>query len=88
MAGKRATIEVGDLVEFRSQHKLQKFYYLWDSTAVVTDIYESTKGKNKGRMIAKVFFTTRRQYLGLGKWEQVPINREYKILLKRFKKVR
>ena len=88
MAGKRATIEVGDLVELRSQHKLQKFYMLWNSTAIVTEIYESTKGLNQGQMMAKVFFATKRLYCGHGKWEQVPLNREFKILLKRFKKVR
>jgi hypothetical protein len=87
MAGKRATIEVGDLVEFRSQDKIQKFYYIWHSTAIVTDIYESTKGKNKGRMMAKVFFATKREYRDC-KWHQVPYNKEFKILLKRFKKVR
>jgi len=100
MAGKRATIEVGDLVELRSQHKLQKFYNLWNVTGIVTDIYESVKGKNKGKMIAKVYFATRREYRsqtvedpvwGTVKrpaFEQVPYNRELKILLKRVKKVR
>jgi hypothetical protein len=100
MAGKRATIEVGDLVEFRSQHKLQKFYRLWYSTAIVTDIYEAVKGKNKGQMIAKIYFATRREYRNQTievptcgtvirpAWEQVPCNRELKILLKRMKKVR
>lgn len=34
-----AKIEVGDLVELRSQHKLQKFYNIWRSTGIVTDIY-------------------------------------------------
>jgi len=87
MAGKRATIEVGDLVEFRSQHKLQKFYYIWHSTAIVTDIYKAVKGKHEGKMIAKVFFATKREYRDF-KWEQVPLNREFKILLKRLKKVR
>ena len=88
MAGKRVIIEVGDLVELRSQHKLQKFYMLWNSTAIVTDIYESTKGLNQGQMMAKVFFATKILYSGTGKREQLPLNREYKILLKRFKKVR
>ena len=100
MAGKRATIEVGDLVELRSQHKLQKFYLLWNVPALVTDIYESTKGKNKGKMIAKVYFATKREYRSQTiedpTWGtvvrptiiQVPYNREIKILLKRLKKVR
>jgi len=87
MAGKRATIEVGDLVELRSQHKLQKFYNLWNVTGIITDIYEAEKGKNKGQMIAKVYFATRREYRDL-KFQQVPYNRELKILLKRMKKVR
>ena len=100
MAGKRTTIEVGDLVELRSQHKLQKFYSVWNVPAVVTDIYESTKGKNKGKMIAKVFFATKREYRSQtiedptwgtvirATYVQVPYNREIKILLKRLKKVR
>ena len=87
MAGKRATIEVGDLVELRSQHKLQKFYNLWNVTGVVTGIYEAEKGKNQGQMIAKVYFATRSEYRDF-KFQQVPYNRELKILLKRMKKVR
>lgn len=87
MAGKRATIEVGDSVEFRSQHKLQKFYYIWHSTAIVTDIYEAVKGKHEGKMMAKVFFVTKSVYID-SKPRQVPLCKEYKILLKRFKKVR
>jgi len=87
MAGKRATIEVGDLVELRSQHKLQKFYNLWNVTGVVTGIYEAEKGKNQGQMIAKVYFATRREYRDR-KFQQVPYNRELKILLKRMKKAR
>lgn len=89
MAGKRATIEVGDLVELRSQHKLQKFYNLWNVTGIITGIYESVKGKNKGQMIAKVYFATKREYKYPDcKFQQVPYNREIKILLKRMKKVR
>ena len=87
MAGKRVIIEVGDLVELRSQHKLQKFYNLWNVTGVVTGIYEAEKGKNQGQMIAKVYFASRREYRDL-KFQQVPYNRELKILLKRMKKVR
>ena len=82
-----AKIEVGDLVEFRSQHKLQKFYGLWKSTGVVTDIYTVEKGKNAGQQIAKVYFSTRLQWMN-SKFETVPYNKEIRILLKRMKKVR
>ena len=82
-----AKIEVGDLVEFRSQHKLQKFYGLWKSTGVVTDIYTVEKGKNAGQQIAKVYFSTKSLWT-VKRNEPVPYNKEVKILLKRLKKVR
>lgn len=82
-----AKIEVGDLVELRSQHKLQKFYNIWNSTGIVTDIYVSVKGINCGKEIAKVYFSTSQKWIAQ-KYETVPYNREVKILLKRMKKVR
>ena len=82
-----AKIEVGDLVELRSGHKLQKFYAIWKTTGIVTDIYVSKKGKNVGQEIAKIYFSTRQQWQA-GEWLTVPYNREIKILLKRMKKVR
>ena len=82
-----AKIEVGDLVELRSQHKLQKFYYIWKSTGIVTDIYTSEKGKNVGQVIAKVYFSTRHAWV-VREFKTVPYNKEIKILLKRLKKVR
>ena len=83
-----AKIEVGDLVELRSQHKLQKFYKIWKSTGIVTDIYTIEKGKkNAGEQIAKVYFSTRLQWMN-SKFETVPYNKEIRILLKRMKKVR
>ena len=82
-----AKIEVGDLVELRSQHKLQKFYSIWKSTGIVTDIYTVEKGENAGQEIAKVYFSTRRKWT-VNMYETVPYNREIKILLKRMKKVR
>ena len=81
-----AKIEVGDLVELRSQHKLQKFYAIWKSAGIVTDIYVSEKGKNAGQEIAKIYFSTRQQWQA-GENITVPYNREIKILLKRIKKV-
>ena len=82
-----AKIEVGDLVELRSQHKIQKFYAVWKSTGIVTDIYTVEKGKNAGQEIAKVYFSTGQQW-AVKKYETVPYNKELKILLKRIKKVR
>ena len=82
-----AKIEVGDLVELRSQHKLQKFYHIWRSTGIVTDIYTSEKGKNAGREIAKIYFSHKMTYRD-GAFRPLPYNKEIKILLKRIKKVR
>ena len=82
-----AKIEVGDLVELRSQHKIQKFYDIWKSAGIVTDIYTVEKGKNAGQEMAKVYFSTRQQW-AVKKYKTVPFNKEIKILLKRMKKVR
>lgn len=82
-----AKIEVGDLVELRSQHKIQKFYAIWKSSGIVTGIYTAEKGKNVGQEIAKIYFSTRQQWT-VKKYETVPYNKEIKILLKRLKKVR
>ena len=87
MARHSAKIEVGDLVELRSQHKLQKFYAIWKSAGIVTDIYTVEKGKNAGQQIAKVYFSTRQKWT-VNMYEIVPYNKEIKILLKRMKKVR
>ena len=85
-----AKIEVGDLVELRSQHKIQKFYDIWKSAGIVTDIYTVEKGKNAGQEIAKVYFSTRQKWTvnTANMYETVPYNKEIKILLKRMKKVR
>jgi len=82
-----AKIEIGDLVQLRSQHKLQRFYNIWNEVGIVTGIYEVEKGKNKGQMITKVYFATKREYRECN-FQQVPYNKELKILLKRMKKVR
>ena len=82
-----AKIEVGDLVELRSQHKLQKFYNIWRSTGIVTDIYVSEKGKNAGKEMAKIYFSHKVMW-HKGALQALPYNREIKILLKRMKKVR
>ena len=82
-----AKIEVGDLVELRSQHKLQKFYCIWKSTGIVTDIYVSERGVNCGREIAKVYFSHKIVWNN-GAYRSLPYNKEVKILLKRMKKVR
>ena len=82
-----AKIEVGDLVELRSQHKLQKFYYIWKSAGIVTDIYTVETGKNAGQEIAKVYFSNKMVW-NKGSFQTVPYNKEVKILLKRVKKVR
>ena len=82
-----AKIEVGDLVELRSQHKLQKFYNIWRSTGIVTDIYVSEKGINCGKEIAKIYFSHKVLWKN-GSLQSIPYNREVKILLKRMKKVR
>ena len=82
-----AKIEVGDLVELRSGHKLQKFYNIWRSTGIVTDIYVSEKGINCGKEIAKIYFSHKVLWRN-GSLQSIPYNREIKILLKRMKKVR
>jgi hypothetical protein len=80
-----AKIEIGDLVQLRSQHKLQRFYNIWNEVGIVTDIYESTKGKNKGEMIATIYFATKKQPYST---DREPYNKILKLLLKRMKKVR
>ena len=82
-----AKIEVGDLVELRSQHKLQKFYTVWNVTGIVTKIYISKRGKDAGKEMAKIYFATK-QVWGFRKYETVPFDKEVNILLKRLKKVR
>ena len=85
-----AKIEVGDLVQFRSQDKIQKFYDIWNSVGIVTDIYTVEKGKNAGQEMAKVYFSTRQKWTvnTANMYETFPYNKEIKILLKRMKKVR
>ena len=83
-----AKIEVGDLVELRSGHKLQKFYKIWRSTGIVTDIYVSEKkGLNCGKEMAKIYFSHKVVWSN-GAFQSLPYNKEVKILLKRMKKVR
>ena len=82
------SIQIGDLVELRAAHKIQKFRSSWNHTGVVTDIYVPEKGQNAGQQLAKIFFSTTTHF----RWGEPPkvvkSNKTLKILLKRFKKAR
>ena len=82
------SIQIGDLVELRAAHKIQRLRSLWGHTGVITDIYVPEEGKNAGQQLAKVFFSTT-TYVGWGEPPRVVTsNKTLKILLKRFKKAR
>jgi hypothetical protein len=86
--GSMSSIQIGDLVELRAAHRIQKFRSLWDHTGVLVDIYVADKGKFKGQTMAKIFFSTT-TYFGWGELPRtVTSNKTLKILLKRFKKAR
>lgn len=83
-----ARIQIGDLVELRAAHKIQKLRSIWNHTGVITDIYVAEKGQNAGQQMARIFFSTA-TYFGWGELPRtVTSNKTLKILLKRLKKVR
>lgn len=56
MSRTKNKLEVGDLVQLKSSHKIKKFYKIWDKIGIITLIYECQKGENMGKKMAKVIF--------------------------------
>lgn len=84
------SIQIGDLVEFRSAHKIKKFRSLWNEIGIVSEIYKAETGKNRGQEMAKVYFAYAAilPRYGEGQLGRKLAKRQASILLKRLKKVR
>lgn len=85
-----ALIQVGDLVEFRSAHKIKKFRPIWNEMGIVIELYKPETGKNRGEVMARVLFTHSAilPIFGERNLGRKPLHRQTRILLKRLKKVR
>jgi hypothetical protein len=60
MGRKSMPLDVGDLVELKSQQKkLSKFYHLRDKLGIVLEIKEAAQAKNRGKLLASVYFFDR-----------------------------